>query len=121
MTANASYETFSFPRCLPPDEEEPGENGLYIGFTKTAFRPYDIAVTVALLIAKRTLGDQFLVHTDGLDAQWSDAKHICQEALGYGDWFGVVEEPVEEQWPGEAGTRTAVARTLIEMRPPVLA
>lgn len=116
-----SYETFSFPRCLPSDEEQPGTNGLCIGFTKTAFRPYDIAVTAALLIARRNLGDQFVVHTDGLDAQWSDAKRICQEVLGYGEWFGVVEEPVEEQWPGEAGTRTTLARTLIEMRPPVLA
>lgn len=116
-----SYETFSFPRYLPSDEEQPGANGLCIGFTKTAFRPYDIAVTAGLLIARRNLGDQFVVHTDGLDAQWSDAKRICQEVLGYGDWFGVVEERVEEQWPGEAGTRTTVARTLIEMRPPVLA
>lgn len=114
-----SYETFHFPRSLPLDlAGDPEANGMYIGFTKTAFRPYDIAVTAALLIAKRNLKDQFIVHTDGTEQQWSDAKRICQEVLGYGDWFGIIEEPVEEQWPGDAEDTPAMTRTLIEIRPP---
>lgn len=116
-----SYETFGFPKALQFDDVGPPDtNGLYIGFTKTAFRPYDIAVTAALLIAKRNLKDQFVVHTDGTDHQWSDAKHICQKVLGYGEWFGIVEEEVVEQWAGDADVRTVLVRTLIEIHPPAL-
>jgi hypothetical protein len=116
-----SYETFSFPRRLQLNSAgQPDANGLHIEYTKTGFRPYDIAVTAALLIAKRHLRDQFVVHSDGMDRQWSDAKRICQEVLGYGDWFGIVEESVEDQWPGKAGTRTVLLRTLIEVQPPAL-
>jgi hypothetical protein len=116
-----SYETFNFPRSLPADiAGDPAANGLYIGFTKTGFRPYDIAVTATLLIAKRNLKDEFIVHTDGMDQQWSDAKRICQEVLGYGDWFGIIEEPTEERRPGDAEGTPGVIRTLIEIDPPAL-
>jgi hypothetical protein len=116
---SCSYETFSFPRCLQPDSgEQPDANGLYIEYTKTAFRPYDIAVTAALLIAKKYLDDQFVVHSNGLDSQWSDAKHICQTVLGYGDWFSIIEEQVDEKLPGNAGTRVVLLRTLVEMNLP---
>jgi hypothetical protein len=119
---SCSYETFSFPRCLQLDyPRQPDADGLYIEFTKTGFRPYDVAVTAALLIAKRNLKDQFVVHSDGMDLQWSDAKRLCQGVLGYGDWFGIVEEKVEDQLPGQAGTRMVLLRTLIEIHPPTFA
>ena len=117
-----SYETFTLERDmnLRPGRE-PDDMGLYVGFTKTGFRPYDIAVTAALLIAKHHLGDRFIVHSNGLEPQWKDAKRMCQQVLGYGDWFGIVEEPVIENEPGPDGTtekRTIQIRTLIEIRPP---
>lgn len=116
-----SYETFNFPKCLQSDNTpEPDANGLCIEFTKTAFRPYDIAVTAVLLIAKKNLTEQLLVHSDGTDCHWSDAKRICQQVLGYGEWFGIVEEPVEEPLPGAGDTRTALLRTLVEIHPPKL-
>jgi hypothetical protein len=58
---------------------------LYGECVKTGFRPYDVAVTAALLIAKRYLGDRFAVHSNGSEAQWSDAKRLFQTILGYGD------------------------------------
>ncbi|HWZ46140.1 MAG TPA: hypothetical protein VNW97_21895 [Candidatus Saccharimonadales bacterium] len=70
------------------------------------------------MIAKKNLKDQFAVHSDGTDRQWPDAKRLCQEVLGYGDWFGIVEEKVEDQLPGQAGTRTILLPTLIEIHPP---
>jgi hypothetical protein len=119
---SCSYETFSFPRCLQADSREQLDaNKLYIEYTKTAFRPYDIAVTAALLIAKKYLRNRFVVHSDGTNLQWSDAKCVCQKTLGYGDWFGIVEEQVEEQLPEKGGTRIALLRTLIEIQPPTLA
>lgn len=119
---SCSYETFSLPQYLQPDSgEQPDPNGLYIEYTKTAFRPYDIAVTAALLIAKNYLKDQFVVHSNGLDPQWHDAKHICQKILGYGGWFGIVEDQVEEELPGYTEPRIAVLRTLVQIQPPKLA
>ena len=116
---SCSYETFNFPRSMEEDDErESDRNGLFINFTKTAFRPYDVAVTAALLIAKRNLKDQFMVNSDGTDRQWSDAKRICQEALGYGAWFNIVEEEFEEQISGKGSTRVGLLRTLVEIQPP---
>ena len=76
-----------------------------------------------LLIAKHHLRDQFVVHSNGGEAQWSDAKRICQQRLGYGDWFGIVEDRVEERWPGAEGptVREVLLRTLVEIEPPKLA
>jgi len=85
---------------------------------------YDIGVTAAQLIAKRRLREQFVVHSDGSDAQWLDARRICQRILGYGDWFGIVEEQVEEDWPySESPTekRKVTLRTLVEIEPSKLA
>lgn len=89
-------------------------------FTKTGFRPYDIAVTAALLIAKRNLRDQLVIHSDGADPQWCDAKQICQQALGYGECFAIIETPVKERWPDKSTTQTVLIRTLVEMHPPTL-
>ena len=87
---DCSYETFMLPRSISDNREHPitdasrPENGLYFSCCKTAFRPYDIAVTACLLIAKHHLGGQIKVSTDGRDANWWDAKMLCQHTLGYG-------------------------------------
>src|SRR6266567_1621932 len=71
-------------RCsLKIERDEPDAARLYIDFTKTGFRPYDIAVTAALLIAKRHLRDELLIHSNGGDRQWADGRRICQSVLGY--------------------------------------
>jgi hypothetical protein len=111
------FETFLFERvkALRPGEKLE-ENGLYGEYVKTGFRPYDVAVTTALLIAKHHLGDRFLVHSNGGDAQWSDARRICQQVLGYGDWFGIIEEKIIEQPRG----REVNVRVLVELQPPAV-
>jgi hypothetical protein len=117
-------ETFRLERIMIPDSgEEPDNNGLFIRGVKTAFRPYDIAVTAALIVAKRHLGDLFLVHTNGGESQWSDAKRLCQDILGYGEWFGIVEEAAEEIIHDSAGTprvRHYLSRMLIGSATPVV-
>ena len=118
-----SFETFGLEKQLPPNQT-PDENGLYCEYVKTGFRPYDVAVTCVLLIAKRHLRDQFIVHSNGADPQWSDAKRFCQQVLGYGDWFGIIEERVEENWPGvddSTESREVLLRTLEEIEPSRLA
>ncbi|ACX51830.1 hypothetical protein Adeg_0683 [Ammonifex degensii KC4] len=89
---DCSYESFVFPRVHVPHEwERPDERGRWFGFCKTAFRPYDLAVTAFLLVAKRHLGDRIAVATDGEDEHWFDAKLLCQLELGYGLEYAVVE------------------------------
>lgn len=116
-----AYESFHLPRTMDvEDQREPDENGLFIEYVKTAFRPYDVAVTAALLIAKRHLGQQFVVHSNGADTQWADAKLLCQAVLGYGDWFGIIEREVIESLTDSSGavhTRAAIERELVEIRP----
>lgn len=60
------------------------------GFCKTAFKPYDVAVAAALLIAKHHWGESFEITSCGSDAQWLDAKLLCQRVLGYGSSFRFV-------------------------------
>ena len=62
------------------------------GFCKTAFKPYDVAVTAALIIAKHHWGENFEITSCGSDAQWSDAKLICERILGYGASFKFVRK-----------------------------
>ena len=99
---------------------EPETEGLVYNSTKTAFRPYDIAVTAALLIAKRYLRQQLVIHSNGADAQWADAKELCQQHLGYGAWFGIVEEPRVDLVQEPDGTQSEdewLARILVEIDP----
>lgn len=90
---DCSYETFWFPRVhRPRDWEKPDREGRYFDFCKTAFRPYDLAVTAFLVIAKHHLGDRLVVASDGDEAHWFDAKLLCQMELGYGLGFRLDEE-----------------------------
>lgn len=90
---DCSYESFDFPRVYEPYRGEvPGVGGRYFNFCKTGFRPYDLAVTVFLLIAKHWLGDELIVKTDGTDANWFDAKLLCAMELGYGLSYKIDDE-----------------------------
>lgn len=63
------------------------ESDKIFDFTKTAYKPYDLAVNVALIIAKHHLKDSISVHSDGKLKDWSDAMELCQHFLGYGQDF----------------------------------
>ena len=63
------------------------EIGKYFQCTKTAFKPYDLAVTAALVIAKRHLGDAIIIHSDGDMENWHEAMQLCHHFLGYGRGF----------------------------------
>ena len=112
-----SCEAFSFARVLRAEHAfQNKDSGLFVEGLKTAFRPYDIGATAFLLIAKRFLGDRLQVFSDGADTQWTDAKRLCQSVLGYGEWFGIVEEKVEEDEPaadGVAQKRKVTLRKLV--------
>lgn len=97
---DCSHETFAFPRSLSPSKKpvqkiayydigrkpiynEPIKVGKYFDFCKTAFKPYDLAVTVFLVIAKHHLGSKIVVESDGELQHWVDAVIMCYNVLGY--------------------------------------
>lgn len=84
------------------------------GWCKTAFKPYDVAVTAALLIAKHHWGEMIEITSSGSDAQWSDAKLVCQSVLGYGASFRFVRKWRTPIW-GETGTEPVKILSLEEM------
>jgi len=90
---DCSYETFYFPRVVRRDDYI--VDGFAFGSCKTAFRPYDVAVTAFLVIAKHHLGNEIRVKSDGEDPNWFDAKQICQMELGYGMGFTLGKEGLE--------------------------
>lgn len=63
------------------------EIGKYFQCTKTAYKPYDLAVTVCLVIAKHHLGENIIVHSDGTMENWHEAMQLCHHFLGYGKGF----------------------------------
>ena len=63
------------------------EVGKFFDCTKTARKPYDLAVQVCLIIAKNYLKDGIIIHSDGDIEEWGEAKEKCQYFLGYGEEF----------------------------------
>jgi len=51
-------------------------------FCKTAMKPYDLAVTAVLLIAKHH-HKAFDVSSDGKPEEWAPAKKLVKKVLGY--------------------------------------
>ena len=100
---DCSHETFSLPLEIEKDSwqkpigkishydqygkpvyNDAEEVGLYFEFCKTAYKPYDLAVIICLIIARHHLKDQILVDSDGTIDNWQDGILICQKTLGYG-------------------------------------
>jgi len=90
---DCSHETFWFPRVREASREPliSAEGGKYFDCCKTAFKPYDWAVTAFLVIAKHYLKEKLVVKSDGTPANWHDARILCQVELGYGMDFELDE------------------------------
>ncbi len=86
---DCSYESFWLGRVRPVAAGERPEDGRYLDFCKTAFKPYDLAVQVCLVIAAHHLGDGITVSSDGSLADWQDAIAVSQAVLGYGRAFAL--------------------------------
>jgi len=88
---DCSYESFNLERYVSEVEvaysDKDKKNPYSFSCTKTNYRPYDIAVTVCLLIAKHHLGSQIRVSSDGESKDWEDARVLCKQFLGYGKDF----------------------------------
>jgi hypothetical protein len=75
-----------------PDYQKTRGNKLTFDFCKTAYKPYDIAVTAALIIAKHHLGNAIKISSDGNAKDWFDAALLIKTTLGYGFDFQLETE-----------------------------
>jgi hypothetical protein len=66
--------------------------GKYFQCTKTTFKPYDLAVTVCLVIAKQYFGENIVIRSDGSMENWHEAMNLCHHFLGYGRGFCLDDE-----------------------------
>jgi hypothetical protein len=80
---DCSYETFSI--------ERDGSKANRFDCCKTAYRPYDLAVTVSLVIFQHWFQSDISVRSDGDIANWKDALDLCKHHLGYGQSFKFTE------------------------------
>lgn len=80
----------------------PNKVGKFFECTKTAYKPYDLAVNVCLVIAKHYLENKIAISSDGEEKDWKDGIEICKHFLGYGEEFkldapeDITEEPKKE-------------------------
>jgi hypothetical protein len=100
---NCSHETFSLPLEIEKNDwqkpigkishydqngkpvyNDDEEVGHYFEFCKTAYKPYDLAVIICLIIAKHHLKEEIIVTSDGSLDNWKDGILVCQKILGYG-------------------------------------
>ena len=87
---SGSYETFCIERkqevkeqWLKSKKDDP-KYGKLFAFCKTAYRPYDLAVTACLIAAKQHFGNDIYLSTDGDDKDWMDGRIMCNNLFGYG-------------------------------------
>jgi hypothetical protein len=85
-----SGEPFKFDREIQFDNNRPRKlEQTILQFTKTEGFQYNLAVMVFLVIAKYHLDRRISVQSDGSQADWDEAREICQTMLGYGKDFRV--------------------------------
>jgi hypothetical protein len=88
---DCSHETFAFPRVF--NTAYPIKLArYYLDCCKTAYKPYDLAVTTFLVIAKYHFEDDILLTSDGSQHDWMDAINLVDDFLGYGEVMTIEEE-----------------------------
>lgn len=92
---SCAAEPFGFPAVI--SSHYAGDFDSIEQSCTTRFRPYDLAVTAALIVAKHHLGPELNVCTGGMDAQWADARQLCHSVLRYGGEFAVVDHILTRQ------------------------
>jgi len=63
------------------------ETDFSFNFTKTARKPYDLAVCACLIIAKEYFREDIIIKSDGELSDWAQAIELVQKNLGYGKDF----------------------------------
>ena len=77
------------------DWERPRKDGRYNCSCETHFKPYDLAVTAALIRITERLGDVIGVGSENTEHGFTDAKRLCRELFGFGERFDIQQEEAE--------------------------
>lgn len=97
---DCSHETFSLEQKMSniPEykQEKADQNKRIFECTKTAYKPYDLAVTACLIIAKHHLGNEIIIHSDGELKDFQDAINLIEHFLGYGLEFKLNDPGIKE-------------------------
>jgi hypothetical protein len=80
---SCNYESFLLEQSMKSSVFPRQEDGRYLCFCTTAFKPYDLAVQCLLLIAKHHLGGQIHVSFQGSNSLWNGPRAFCYVHLGY--------------------------------------
>lgn len=81
--AGLDHETFVVERVYQPyPQDTPDLSGRFFGFCKTARKPYDLAVTAALLLLQRHFGSAVRVCSDGTPQEWEPALELVTQVFG---------------------------------------
>ena len=92
-----AHETFVIERNYRVQSwnSNPKRGEGWFEFTKTARKPYDVAVCACLIVFQHHFGKWFQVRSDGDDQDegWVAARECCQRVLGYGADFTLKMPP----------------------------
>lgn len=78
---DCSHESMVIERVYQKEHDLHPEDALKFAFCKTAYKPYDLAVTSLLIIAKHYLRHNIHVSSDGEPKDWLDARRIVRHTL----------------------------------------
>jgi len=78
---DCSYETFGFGRVEEKQAWQHYERGYQFNFCKTNYRPYDIAVTAALIVIKHHCPSAYVL-SDGEAKDWFDERDYTKRVGG---------------------------------------
>lgn len=81
VAPDGDYESFVLDPFEPVPEWRKDEG--HFDFCKTGRRPYNLAVTVTLLLARHHAGDAIMVSSDGFLPEWLPAARLIRKHLGY--------------------------------------
>ena len=91
------HETFFFKREASKEDTARAKKddwlrGKVFAFCKTAYKPYDIAVTAVLIAASKHFGEHILISSDGNDEGWKAGRNLVQRVLNYGADYKLPED-----------------------------
>ena len=78
-----SHEGFEIERVFKPEDwQVPKWAGRYCTFCKTARKPYDLAVGLALIAFREVFGEAVIVSSDGQESDWVEAFTLYNQLFG---------------------------------------
>lgn len=93
---NCAAEPFLLDRkYIIRDWERQGAGGHFDSSCETHFKPYDLAVTAALIRIKERVGDAMTVSSENPEHGFTDAKRLCRELFGWGSRFEIKKSGTE--------------------------